>query len=88
MGKKIKLAIHVFPEENGHSPVENGMFNTILYPDPAQTILSRPCSSSLKKIMDFLEAVHLFFQPVVSDPCGGGQADVRVLSSSSRSEWD
>jgi hypothetical protein len=76
--KKIKLAIHVFPEENGHSPVENGMFNTTLYPDPAQTILSMPCSSSLKKIMDFFwKPVHsYFFQPVVSDPCGGGQADV------------
>jgi exopolysaccharide biosynthesis polyprenyl glycosylphosphotransferase len=64
--KKIKLAIHVFPEENGHTPVENGMFNTTLYPDPSQTILSRPCSSSLKKIMDFVGSLFalVFFSPL------------------------
>jgi exopolysaccharide biosynthesis polyprenyl glycosylphosphotransferase len=64
--KKIKLANHVFPEENGHSPVENGMFNTTLYPDPTQAILSRPCSSPLKKIMDFVGSLFalIFFSPL------------------------
>jgi exopolysaccharide biosynthesis polyprenyl glycosylphosphotransferase len=64
--KKIKLAIHVFPEENGHSPVEKAMFNTNLYPDSSQVILSRPCSSSLKKIMDFFGSLFalIFFSPL------------------------
>ena len=64
--KKIKLTIHVFPEENEHSTVENGMFNTTLYPDHSQASIPRPYSSSLKKAMDFLGSLFalILFSPL------------------------
>ena len=31
--KRIKISVHVFPEENGQPSIDNGIFNVAFYPD-------------------------------------------------------
>jgi exopolysaccharide biosynthesis polyprenyl glycosylphosphotransferase len=50
--KMIKVSFHVFPEENGTSMINNGLFNIALYPDLSKPSISRQATSSMKKLMD------------------------------------
>ena len=62
--KKIKVSFHAFPEENGNTVINNGLFNIALYPDLSRPSISRQATSSLKKIVDItgsLFALLLFF---------------------------
>ncbi len=50
--KKIKVSFHVFPEQNGSSIINNGLFNITLYPDLSKPGTSRQAKSPAKKLMD------------------------------------
>jgi exopolysaccharide biosynthesis polyprenyl glycosylphosphotransferase len=65
--KKIKVSFHVFPEENGDSTINNGLFNIALYPDLSKSSLSRQAASSMKKLMDFTGSLLalLLFSPIL-----------------------
>jgi exopolysaccharide biosynthesis polyprenyl glycosylphosphotransferase len=64
--KKIKISFHVFPEENGNSVINSGLFNIALYPDLSKPTISRQATSSLKKLMDTAGsfAALLVFSPI------------------------
>lgn len=48
----IKVSFHVFPEVNGTSMINSGLFNIALYPDLSKPSISRQATSSMKKLMD------------------------------------
>ena len=50
--KKIKVSFHVFPEQNGSSGINDGLFNINLYPDLSKPGTSRQAKSPVKKLMD------------------------------------
>lgn len=52
--KKIKVSFHVFPEHNGGSRTNDGLFNIALYPDLSKPGASRQAISPAKKLMDIL----------------------------------
>jgi exopolysaccharide biosynthesis polyprenyl glycosylphosphotransferase len=52
--KKIKVSFHVFPEQNGSSKINEGLFNINLYPDLSKPGTSRQAKSPAKKLMDIL----------------------------------
>lgn len=52
--KKIKVSFHVFPEHNGGSRTNDGLFNIALYPDLSKPGTSRQAISPAKKLMDIL----------------------------------
>ncbi len=52
--KKIKVSFHVFPEHNGGSRTNDGLFNIALYPDLSKPGASRQAKSPAKKLMDIL----------------------------------
>jgi exopolysaccharide biosynthesis polyprenyl glycosylphosphotransferase len=61
--KDIKISFHTFPEENGNSAINDGLFNIALYPDLSKPSISRQATSSMKKLMDMtgsLSALVLF----------------------------
>lgn len=64
--KKIKISFHVFPEGNGNSLINSGLFNIALYPDLSKPTISRQATSSLKKLMDTAGslAALLAFSPI------------------------
>jgi len=64
--KKIKISFHVFPEENGNSVTNGGLFNIALYPDLSKPTISGQATSSLKKLMDIVgsSAALLVFSPI------------------------
>ena len=63
--KKIKISFHIFPEENGNSSIDNGMFNIAFYPDLSKTNVSRQATSSIKKLVDITGS---FFALMVFSP--------------------
>jgi exopolysaccharide biosynthesis polyprenyl glycosylphosphotransferase len=65
--KKIKISFHIFPEENGNSSIDNGMFNIAFYPDLSKTSVSRQATSSVKKLMDIMGSLLalLLFSPIL-----------------------
>ncbi len=65
--KKIKISFHVFPEENGNSSIDNGMFNIAFYPDLSRPSVSRQATSSVKKLMDITGSLFalLVFSPIL-----------------------
>ena len=65
--KKIKVSIHVFPEETANSTINDGLFNIILYPDLSKPSVSRQATSSIKKLMDITGSLFalLFFSPIL-----------------------
>jgi lipopolysaccharide/colanic/teichoic acid biosynthesis glycosyltransferase len=52
--KMIKVSFHVFPEENGTSMINSGLFNIALYPDLSKPSISKQATSSMKKLMDVM----------------------------------
>jgi exopolysaccharide biosynthesis polyprenyl glycosylphosphotransferase len=64
--KKIKVSFHVFPEENGTSINNGGLFNITLYPDLSKATISRQATSSMKKLMDITGSLCalLVFSPI------------------------
>jgi len=52
--KKIKVSFHVFPEQNGSSRINEGLFNITLYPDLSKPGTSRQAKSPAKKLIDIL----------------------------------
>jgi exopolysaccharide biosynthesis polyprenyl glycosylphosphotransferase len=64
--KKIKVSFHVFPEENGKSINNGGLFNITLYPDLSKATISRQATSSMKKLMDITGSLCalLVFSPI------------------------
>ena len=64
--KKIKISFHVFPEENGNSMINSGLFNIALYPDLSKPTISKQATSSLKKLMDIVGslAALMVFSPI------------------------
>nr|CBX31407.1 hypothetical protein N47_E49190 [uncultured Desulfobacterium sp.] len=53
LAKKIKISFHAFPETIDNSKINDGLFNTALYPDLSKPGISKQAKSILKKIMDF-----------------------------------
>ena len=64
--RRIKVSFHVFPEENGNSVINNGLFNINLYPDLSKPSISRQATSFLKKLMDSAGSLFalLIFSPI------------------------
>jgi exopolysaccharide biosynthesis polyprenyl glycosylphosphotransferase len=65
--KRIKVSIHVFPEETVNSTINDGLFNIALYPDLSKPSLSRQAASSIKKLMDITGSFFalLVFSPIL-----------------------
>jgi len=65
--KKIKISFHVFPEENGTSSIDNGMFNIAFYPDLSRPSVSRQATSPIKKLIDITGSflALLVFSPIL-----------------------
>ena len=65
--KRIKVSIHVFPEETVNSTINNGLFNIALYPDLSKPSLSRQAALSLKKLIDVTGSflALLVFSPIL-----------------------
>lgn len=61
LAKKIKISVHAFPEANGDSKINDGLFNTILYPDLSKQSISKQAKSVLKMIMDFTGSLFALF---------------------------
>jgi exopolysaccharide biosynthesis polyprenyl glycosylphosphotransferase len=53
LAKKVKVSFHLFPEKDGGSGINNGLFNITLYPDLSKPGSSRQAKSTAKKFMDF-----------------------------------
>jgi lipopolysaccharide/colanic/teichoic acid biosynthesis glycosyltransferase len=64
--KEIKISFHTFPEENGNSAINDGLFNIAFYPDLSKPSISRQATSSLKKLMDITGSLSalVFFSPI------------------------
>jgi len=52
LAKKIKISFHAFPEINENPKINEGLFNTALYPDLSKPNISKQAKSFLKKTMD------------------------------------
>jgi exopolysaccharide biosynthesis polyprenyl glycosylphosphotransferase len=64
--KEIKISFHVFPEENGNSAINDGLFNIALYPDISKPSISRQATSSIKKLIDIAGSLSalVFLSPI------------------------
>jgi exopolysaccharide biosynthesis polyprenyl glycosylphosphotransferase len=64
--KEIKISFHTFPEENGNSAINDGLFNIALYPDLSKPSISRQAKSSIKKLLDITGSLSalVFFSPI------------------------
>jgi exopolysaccharide biosynthesis polyprenyl glycosylphosphotransferase len=64
--KEIKISFHTFPEENGNSAINDGLFNIAFYPDLSKPSISRQATSSIKKLMDITGSLSalVFFSPI------------------------
>ncbi|MGZ6191967.1 MAG: sugar transferase [Syntrophales bacterium] len=64
--KEINISFHTFPEENGNSAINGGLFNIALYPDLSKPSISRQASSSIKKLIDTAGSLSalVFLSPI------------------------